>query len=106
MYRTRRTVSLSVLWVALAAWPASLAVAADAPQPTAAKKKVVFLAGGKSHGFGAHDHLAGSHLLAKRIKEVPGFDAVVVQGWPKDASVFDGAAAVVMYADGGAGHFA
>jgi hypothetical protein len=106
MYRTRRTICLSVLWIALAAWPASLAATADAPQPTAAKKKVVFLAGGKSHGYGSHDHLAGCHLLAKRIKDLPGFDAVVVQGWPKDAGVFDGAAAVVMYADGGEGHFA
>jgi len=83
----------------------------DAAAPAAAqasgKKKVVFLAGGKSHGFGAHDHLAGCHLLAKRINDnVPQLEAVVVQGWPKDDSVFDNAAAVVMYSDGGAGHFA
>jgi hypothetical protein len=111
MHYTRCTVCRSLLWFALTASAlpgvaASNALAADASEPGSARKKVVFLAGGKSHGYGSHDHLAGSHLLANRIKQVPGFDAVVVQGWPKDESVFDGAAAVVMYSDGGGGHFA
>jgi Trehalose utilisation len=113
MHRTRRTFCLSLMCSVLglcAALP-TVALAADAAPAAAApaaggKKKVVFLAGGRSHGYGSHDHLAGSHILAKRIKEVPGFDAVVVQGWPKDESVLDGAAAVVMYSDGGGGHFA
>src|SRR5687767_10077038 len=78
----------------------SLASAAD-------KKKVVFLVGGASHGFGAHDHRSGCHLLAARINEVPGFEAVVVEeGWPKDEKVLEGAGAVIMYSDGGDGHFA
>ena len=91
---------------------ASFAGAADddakqAAAEQAGKKKVVFLAGGKSHGFGAHDHLAGCHLLAKRLNDSNlGIEATVVQGWPGDASVLDGAAAVVMYSDGGGGHFA
>ena len=70
-----------------------------------AKKKVVFLVGGKSHGFGSHDHRAGCSLLAARVNDVPGFEAVVVkEGWPKDESVLEGAAAVIMYCDGGGGH--
>jgi type 1 glutamine amidotransferase len=92
---------------------ASLARGADddAKQAGAAqsgKKKIVFLVGGPSHGFGAHDHRAGCMLLAKRIGEnVPGAETVVVkEGWPKDESVLDGAAAVIMYCDGGGGHLA
>src|SRR4051794_35442414 len=70
-----------------------------------AKKKIFLLAGGPSHGFGAHDHLSGCHLLAKRLNEANlGIDAVVVQGWPKEKGALDGAAAVIMYCDGGGGH--
>lgn len=64
-------------------------------------KKVVFVAGGPSHGFMAHDHLAGSKLLAARVSALPGFEAVVYYNhWPQPPA-FDGAAAVVIYADGG-----
>ncbi|QDV06943.1 Trehalose utilization [Planctomycetes bacterium Poly30] len=74
----------------------------DSPDAT---RKVVFVAGGRSHGNGAHEHRAGSMLLAKRIAELPGFEAVVVtEGWPEDESVFDGAAAVVIFCDGGEAH--
>lgn len=98
--------TLAVCLLAALALPAQAADEGAKPQAAGAKKKVVFLAGGASHGFGSHDHLAGCHLLANRVKEVPGFDAVVVQGWPKDESVFEGASAVIMYSDGGGGHFA
>ena len=72
-----------------------------------AKKKIFLLAGGPSHGFGAHDHLAGCNLLAKGLNDAKlGVEAVVVQGWPKEKGALDDAAAVVMYCDGGGGHFA
>ena len=32
------------------------------------KHKVLFLAGKPSHGYGAHDHLAGCMLLAKSLE--------------------------------------
>ncbi|MAG54907.1 MAG: hypothetical protein CMJ83_01315 [Planctomycetes bacterium] len=68
-------------------------------------KKVVFIAGRKSHGNGAHEHRAGCMLLAKRLAKLPGFQAVVAtEGWPEDESVFDGASAVVIYCDGGGRH--
>jgi type 1 glutamine amidotransferase len=71
-----------------------------------AKKKIVFIAGGPSHGFFAHDHLAGCKLLAKRINEVPGFEATVAyKAWPKPEEL-ENAAAIVIYCDGGGGHMA
>src|ERR1700754_145576 len=69
------------------------------------KRKVLFLAGDPSHGYGAHDHLAGCMLLAKSLNEsgLP-IDATVYHyGWPKDAAAFDGVDCVVMYGDGGPG---
>jgi putative membrane-bound dehydrogenase-like protein len=70
------------------------------------KKKVVFVAGVKSHGYGSHEHYAGCVLLAKALQQgMPNFEVEVVRdGWPKDESVLEGADCVVMYADGGGRH--
>jgi len=68
-------------------------------------KKLVLIFGHVSHGPGDHEFRAGSLLLKKCLEKTGGLDVVVVgPDWPKDASVFDGAAAVVIYADGGGGH--
>ena len=77
----------------------------DNPMKDEAKKKVVFIAGGKSHGYSDHEYHAGSLLLAKCLNEnVPGVETVVYQGWPKDAGALDGAATIVISSDGGGGH--
>ena len=80
--------------------------AADDAQAAQERKKIVFLTGKASHGFGAHDHLAGCNLLANKLKEAkPGYDTVVVKGfWPDDETVLARADAIVMYCDGGDGH--
>jgi hypothetical protein len=71
----------------------------------AADKKIVLLAGKQSHGPGDHEFRAGSLLLKKCLDQVPGISTVVhSNGWPAEASAFDGAAAVLIYADGGGGH--
>ncbi len=73
----------------------------------AADKKIVFVAGAKSHGYFSHEHIAGSKLLAKYLDEAKvGLKSVVVtdNGYPKDPSVFNDAAAVVVYCDGGGRH--
>ncbi len=70
-----------------------------------ADKKLVFIAGNPSHGPGEHEHRAGCLLLQSCLDKTPGITTVVVSnGWPKSLSVFDGAAAVVIYCDGGGGH--
>jgi type 1 glutamine amidotransferase len=72
------------------------------------KKKVLLLAGNPSHGFGAHDHLAGCSLLARQLNEsgLP-IEAEVYslakQGWPS-AEKLASADTIVIYADGGGGH--
>ncbi len=69
-------------------------------------KKVVFVAGNPSHGYGAHEHKAGCMLLASALEAsgLPITTKVVTNGWPKDESVFDDADCIVMYADGGGRH--
>ena len=72
---------------------------------SAADKKIVFIAGNPSHGPGEHEHRAGCLLLQSCLDKVPGITSVVYSnGWPKDVGVFDGAAAVVVYSDGGGNH--
>ncbi len=71
----------------------------------AANRKLVMIAGTPSHGPLAHEFNAGVQLLAKCLKATPGLDVVVnLNGWPKDESIFNGADAVLIYADGGGGH--
>lgn len=77
----------------------------SAPASLAADKKIVFIAGKASHGPGDHEHRAGCLLLAKCLSQVPGVTSVVhSNGWPAEVSAFEGAAAVIIYADGGGGH--
>ena len=71
----------------------------------AAPKKIVLLAGKPSHGPGEHEFNAGIALLSKCLEGTPGVSTVVVKGgWPEDEAVFEGAAALVFYMDGGGGH--
>jgi type 1 glutamine amidotransferase len=68
-------------------------------------KKIVFVAGPPSHGPGEHEYRADSLLLQKCLHDVPGLQTVVYSnGWPAEASAFDGADAIVLSMDGGGGH--
>jgi hypothetical protein len=71
-------------------------------ETNAAPARIVFLAGGRSHGPGEHEFRAGCMLLAKALNEQSGLPvkAEVIHGWPADPSVLDGAKAVVFYSDG------
>lgn len=88
------------------------------------RKKVVFVAGKKSHGYFAHEHNAGSILLANALNQsgldvlatvyrnhLPENDSVFVEDkgkgvwpWPRDPTAFDNADALVFYNDGGGRH--
>src|SRR4051812_17580178 len=66
--------------------------------------KIILIAGRASHGPMEHEFFAGSAILQKLLKQ-NGVNAVMARdGWPKDEKIFDGAAAVMIYADGGGGH--
>jgi type 1 glutamine amidotransferase len=72
---------------------------------SAADKKIVLIAGRPSHPPGMHEFRAGMMLLQQCLAQTPGVKVEVhTMGWPESPTAFDGAAAVVIYADGGAGH--
>jgi type 1 glutamine amidotransferase len=70
------------------------------------KKKVVFVAGRQSHGYGAHEFYAGCLLLKKCLDEnAPEVLSTIYRnGWPSDPTAFDNADGIVLYLDGGGGH--
>jgi type 1 glutamine amidotransferase len=68
--------------------------------------RIVFVAGTKSHQYGAHEHNAGCLLLAKELERAcPTVKTDVYRnGWPKEADAFEKADTVVMFCDGGPRH--
>lgn len=72
----------------------------------AEEKKVVFVAGTPSHGYGAHEHNAGCLLLSDLLnKHHDGATSEVFRnGWPDDPDALDGADSIVIFADGGGRH--
>lgn len=111
-----RTAPIALFTILIACSICSPSRAADDPATPgfsgkaddASLKKIVFVSGPPSHGFGAHEHFAGLMLLAKALNEnVPGVEAVVYKWkWPEDPHAFDNAAAIIIYSDGGGGHIA
>lgn len=87
--------------------PALLSALALAPawSGRAAGRHLVLIAGKPSHPPGMHEFRAGCLLLQQCLRGFPGLTVSVhTNGWPTDERVFDQAAAVVIYADGGGGH--
>lgn len=83
---------------------ASLALPTLAKTPDG-KQKLVLIAGKPSHPPRMHEFNAGVQILAKRLVNVPGLQVeYVLNGWPDDEKVFEGADAVVFYMDGGKKH--
>ena len=69
-------------------------------------KKIAFMAGVRSHGYGSHEHFAGCMILADSLRaNMPGYEIVVYRdGWPKATDAFDGVDSIIMYCDGGGRH--
>jgi type 1 glutamine amidotransferase len=84
---------------------AALTLAATAALSFASDAKIVLLAGSASHGSGEHEFNAGCHLLKNCLDAIPNVATELhTNGWPKDEKAFEGAAAIFIYSDGGAGH--
>lgn len=83
-----------------------LAAITMAANPAIAEtKKLVLVAGKPSHPPRMHEFNAGVQLLKKCLQGTPDLDVeIILNGWPTDESVFDGADAVVFYMDGGGRH--
>jgi hypothetical protein len=92
-------------FLGLSAAAAAGALAAPSAFADSPPRKLVVLAGHPSHGPLEHEFNAGAHLLAKCLAGVPGLEvAHYTNGWPDGDKAFEGASAVLLYADGGPGH--
>jgi hypothetical protein len=71
----------------------------------AATKNILLIAGKPSHPPGMHEFRAGCLLLQTCLQGVPNVQvSVASNGWPTSPQAFEKVDAVVIYADGGAGH--
>jgi type 1 glutamine amidotransferase len=90
------------LWVLGIFWLTG-SIAGAIPEPPTTRK-VVFLAGTKSHGPGDHEYERGLRQLAHAIRTSPdtaGWRTEVhLHGWPEDPRTLDDADAIVVYSDG------
>jgi len=109
----RKVVLNALLWIAKLEVPAEGVASTVTPDEllesldpkTPPKRRVVLIAGKPSHPPGMHEFRAGMLLLKSCLDKVSTVTATVhSNGWPTDAKTFDGAHAVVIYADGGGGH--
>jgi len=101
------TMKRLIVLLMLVAWAACIAAAqrSAADEPKSTKRTLVLMAGKPSHPPRMHEFNAGVQLLAKSLRDVNGLEVrVVLNGWPKDESVFDGADGVVFFMDGGGRH--
>ncbi len=95
-----RLFSLALPLVSLMLPPLTVQAADEAPP-----RKIILIAGKPSHPPLMHEFRAGSLLLQKCLADFPGVTVDVHDnGWVRDEAVFEDAAAVVIYADGGGGH--
>ncbi len=68
-------------------------------------KRVLIVAGSRSHGPGDHEFFAGSAILMNLLKQNPNvFPIMARDGWPKNEKLLESADCIVMYMDGGGGH--
>jgi hypothetical protein len=78
---------------------ASLAFSADAP--AGGKKKIVFVHGAASHGYGGHAYGPAFRMLARILNEnVPGVEAAVIVD-KDDLTPMESAEAIMLGSDGG-----
>ncbi|MBX7168999.1 MAG: ThuA domain-containing protein [Pirellulales bacterium] len=63
--------------------------------------KVLIVGHKRDHPYRTHEYLAVGRLLADCLRQSPGVEATVVDGWPRDPQACDGYAAVVLYTSAG-----
>jgi hypothetical protein len=94
------TLAHGLLILAAIATLAFSSVAGDAPA-AAGKKKIVFIHGPESHGYGEHGYGPAFRMLARILNEnVPAVQAVVIPD-NQDLTPMDTADAIVLGSDGG-----
>ena len=101
-----RTHAAAGIWLLLALLTSTpLQAAEDKPSQQAQRpKKIVLVAGTKSHGPGHHEYEQGARLLKACLDSSPNVPPLVTEvhtdGWPKDPATFDDADTIFFFCDG------
>jgi type 1 glutamine amidotransferase len=61
------------------------------------KVKILLIGKDRDHHFGEHEYMADSALLARCLRQTPGIETVVADGWPKDAAMLKDVKAIVLH---------
>lgn len=80
----------------LAALLTASGIAAPALAQTSATK-IVLIGTNRDHPPTTHEYMAGLKVLDICLRQTPGVETVVSNGWPKDPKVFDDAKTVVLF---------
>jgi len=93
------------LLAAIVSTPILVSVDSTSAADPDGNKRILFIAGERSHGYGDHEHFAGCRILADVVQRTAAKVKceVIRNGWPQDDSVIDTADSIVIYSDGGAG---
>src|SRR5262245_53373045 len=81
-----------VLALALVGLAGGVALAQERP-----RVKVLLIGKDPDHPHGTHMYMHTCGVLAKCLELTPGVEAVVSNGWPRDAKALEGVKAVVVY---------
>ena len=58
--------------------------------------KILLIGKGRDHHFGEHEYMADCALLARCLRQTPGVETVISDGWPTNAEVLKGVRAIVL----------
>lgn len=58
--------------------------------------RILLIAKDRDHAYSHHEYMSDCTILAKCLKQTPGVQAEVVNGWPKDAEKFKDVKAIVL----------
>jgi hypothetical protein len=61
------------------------------------KTRILFIGKNPDHPYGSHMYMHTCGVLAKCVELTPNVEAVVSNGWPKDAKTLEGVKAIVIY---------
>src|SRR3954451_10167186 len=65
------------------------------------KVKVLLIGKDRDHPFQTHEYMVECELLARCLRQTPGVEAVVSNGWPTDPKILDGVSTIVFYTQKG-----
>lgn len=68
------------------------------------QKKILLIGGNPDHPPMTHLYMKECELLAKCLRQTPGVQTVVSNGWPKDKAMLENLAAIALYSNPGAEH--